>query len=96
MHALTFNVPGLVYKKGKFSATEESQLHAAIERYQTVSRHEHLSSWRPSLNSSQARGLTEGKLADLMFSKEKGRDAFWSEISEYMHHMRTSNILNML
>ena len=28
---------GLVYKKGKFSATEEAQLVAAIERYRVVS-----------------------------------------------------------
>ena len=27
---------GLVYKKGKFSATEEAQLAAAIERYRVV------------------------------------------------------------
>ena len=29
---------GLVFKKGKFSATEEVQLNAAIERYKSVSR----------------------------------------------------------
>lgn len=27
---------GLVYKKGKFSATEEAQLNAAIEQYRVV------------------------------------------------------------
>lgn len=53
-----------------------------MERYRTVSHHELLNSPRYSLNSSQDKALTERELADLIFSKEGGRDAFWSEISE--------------
>jgi hypothetical protein len=35
MHIIRLDV-GLVYKKGKFSATEDAQVHAAITQYAAV------------------------------------------------------------
>ncbi|KAI0677225.1 hypothetical protein C8Q78DRAFT_959833 [Trametes maxima] len=62
---------GLVYKKGKFSATEDAQLNAAIERYRAT------------------KGLAQQDLDQIIFSnkvgKEKGHEAFWSEITSALH-----------
>ncbi|KAI0355374.1 hypothetical protein OH77DRAFT_1402954 [Trametes cingulata] len=62
---------GLVYKKGKFSSTEEAQLNAAIERY------------RVSKGLSEAdldQIIFSNKLG-----KEKGHETFWSEITSALH-----------
>ncbi|TBU33012.1 hypothetical protein BD311DRAFT_473065 [Dichomitus squalens] len=74
---------GLVYKKGKFSATEEAQLAAAIERY------------RVKKGLSQAE-LDQIVFSNKV-GREKGHESFWSEITSALqlrpiiavyHHVR--------
>ena len=78
---------GLVYKKGKFSATEDAQLNAAIERYRVVSTICYCGGEIcPNRLPLQARGLSPADLDQIIFSnklgKEKGHESFWSEISK--------------
>ncbi|KAH9943154.1 uncharacterized protein BXZ73DRAFT_40555 [Epithele typhae] len=74
---------GLVYKKGKFSATEEAQLNGAIERYQA----------QKGLTPAE---LDQVIFSNKM-GKEKGHESFWAEITSAIqlrpiiavyHHVR--------
>ena len=75
-----------MYKKGKFSATEEAQLVAAIERYRVVSAQGSQKSTGCMLMVRQTRSLSQQELDQIIFSnklgKEKGHETFWAEISE--------------
>jgi hypothetical protein len=74
--------PGLVYKKGKFSAIEEQQLKNAIEAFKAVRGFRALLR-TPLICQIQSRGLTDEQILEIIFQKnEKGKEnAFWSEIS---------------
>ncbi|RPD66837.1 hypothetical protein L226DRAFT_452371 [Lentinus tigrinus ALCF2SS1-7] len=74
---------GLVYKKGKFSATEEAQLNSAIERYR-VTKGLSLEELDQVIFSNKV-------------GKDKGHESFWSEITSALqlrpiiavyHHVR--------
>lgn len=74
---------GLVYKKGKFSAIEEKQLHDAIENYRAVSQHMDLIMNKTTYPTVKAKGLTPAQITDLIFAKNDKKDNdFWSEISK--------------
>src|ERR1700722_4310106 len=77
-------ISGLVYKKGKFSAIEESQLKDAIENYRVVSE-VLLLEIRMLRLIYQVKQLTPDQLNDVIFaSGEKSKEStFWSEISQY-------------
>ncbi|KAI0774595.1 hypothetical protein C8Q74DRAFT_1199696 [Fomes fomentarius] len=62
---------GLVYKKGKFSATEEAQLNAAIEQYRVTQGLE---------PEELSQIIFSNKLG-----KEKGHESFWPEITSALH-----------
>ena len=72
---------GLVYRQGKFSEIEESQIRNAMENYRIVS------SSPPGVISTadtgvKRNGLTSDQLSEVVFAKEKAKDKeFWQEIS---------------
>lgn len=78
---------GLVYKKGKFSATEDQQLNDAIERYRVVSSGRLSTRVLVLKAMPQTHGLSQEDLDQIIFSnksgKDKGHESFWSEISRY-------------
>lgn len=69
-----------MYKKGKFSTTEDQHLKAAIESYREVYSTVVVRAYSHTL---QTKGLSEEQLLELIFSKnEKNKDNdFWSAIS---------------
>ncbi|KAI0751112.1 hypothetical protein C8Q80DRAFT_1099926 [Daedaleopsis nitida] len=62
---------GLVYKKGKFSATEDAQLNAAIERYRVTK----------GLDPAELDQI----IFSNKLGKEKGHESFWAEITSALH-----------
>ncbi|KAH9899527.1 hypothetical protein C8Q73DRAFT_637876 [Cubamyces lactineus] len=62
---------GLVYKKGKFSMTEDAQLNAAIERYRVTH----------GLSEAELDQI----IFSNKLGKEKGHETFWSEITSALH-----------
>jgi len=71
---------GLVYRQGKFSEIEESQLRSAIEDYRIVS--DRISSILVAKTGHQRNGLTPEQLNEVIFAKERTKDKeFWQEIS---------------
>ena len=72
---------GLIYRQGKFSEIEESQLRNAIENYRIVS-----SCRSPCVSiadtGAKRNGFTPEQLNEVIFAKEKAKDKeFWQEIS---------------
>ncbi|KAI1796071.1 hypothetical protein LXA43DRAFT_988199 [Ganoderma leucocontextum] len=74
---------GLVYKKGKFSATEDAQLAAAVEQYRVTK----------GLTQTELDQI----IFSNKVGKEKGHESFWSEITSALqlrpiiavyHHVR--------
>ncbi|KAG6833913.1 hypothetical protein H0H87_007924 [Tephrocybe sp. NHM501043] len=88
---------GLVYKKGKFSASEEERLEAAIENYRVV-RLSLIDKIYVAEEIIKTRGLTEDQIQDIIFPAEKSKDhTFWAELTSSLtlrpiiavyHHIR--------
>ena len=78
---------GLVYRQGKFSEIEESQLRNAIENYRIVSdlRFRGVSVTNVGTKRNE---LTPDQLSEVIFAKEKTKDKeFWQEISASSQHV---------
>jgi hypothetical protein len=76
-------VPGLVYKKGPFSISEEQNIRDTIERYRIVSAFSvsSTSTLLRYVHTFQEHALTEDDIHKLIFTKQKG-STFWHEVGE--------------